>query len=370
MSGGPPLRVAMLAPAFWPEVRRGGERLVRELADDLIRRGHHPRLITSHPGPPSRTEEDGLPIVRSWRPPARRLRRREFEDYLTHVPFSYLELLRGHDHIAHATHHPDAVAAARWGARTGRPSVLTFLGLPTRVGLAGRRMRAELLARAARECSATVAISRTAADGFRRWLGVDARVIYPSVDLDAFRLGHERTPEPTILCMADASAENKRVPLLIEALAHVRRSRPDARLLLQRPADPVLAARLRASGDGVELVDPGGDREALAELYRTSWVSALPSWGEAFGLVLVEALACGTPVVGSDLGAIPEVVDRDSIGRLFSGHEAPAVAEVLLGALELAEDPATRAACRARAADFSTERMGQEYLSLYRELLA
>ena len=369
MTGAESLRVAILAPAFWPEVRRGGERLVRELADDLIARGHHPRLLTSHRGPPRRTVEDGLPIVRSWRPPARRLRRREFEDYLTHVPFSYLELLRRDDDVAHATHHPDAVAAARWSARTGRPSVFTFLGLPTRVGIATRRLRAELLVRASRECSATVAISRTAADGFRRWLGVEARVIHPSVDLTTFTPGAARTPEPTIVCMADAAAENKRVPLLIESFARVRRERPDARLLLQAPADPVLAARLRAGGEGVDLVDPGGDREALAELNRTAWVSALPSWGEAFGLVLVEALACGTPVVGSDLGAIPEVVDRDTIGRLFSGHDPDALAAALLEALELAEDPGTRDACRARAADFSTERMGAAYESLYGELL-
>jgi glycosyltransferase involved in cell wall biosynthesis len=363
------LRVALLSPCFWPEVRRGSERFVRELADGLIARGHAPRLITSHPGRPSRAVEDGLPVVRHWRPPARRLRRREFEDHLTHVPFSYLELLRGDDDVAHATHHPDAVAAARWSARTGRPSVFTFLGLPTRVGIATRRLRAELLVRASRDCSATVAISRTAADGFGRWLGVEPRVIYPSVDLATFTPGTTRTPDPTIVCMADARAENKRVPLLIEALAHVRRARPDARLLLQAPADPVLAARLRASGEGVELVDPGGDREALAELYRTAWVSALPSWGEAFGLVLVEALACGTPVVGSDLGAIPEVVDRDAIGRLFGGDDPAALAGALLEAFELAEDPSTRDACRARAADFSTEAMGAAYESLYRELL-
>ncbi len=59
------LRVALLAPAFFPEVRRGGERLVRELADELIARGHRPRLITSHAGRPSRTVEDGLPVFRS-----------------------------------------------------------------------------------------------------------------------------------------------------------------------------------------------------------------------------------------------------------------------------------------------------------------
>jgi glycosyltransferase involved in cell wall biosynthesis len=361
---GTPLRVAILSPAFWPEVRRGGERLVRELADGLIARGHRPRLLTSHPGRPASTVEDGLPVERAWRPPDGRLRRRAFEDHLTHVPFSYLGLVRGDDDLAHAVHGPDALAAARWSRRTGRPSVFTFLGLPTRTGIAQRRLRPEILWRAAREAAATVAISRTAADGFRRWLGVEARVIHPGVDLDAFAPGGRRAEQPTIVCMADASVEAKRVPLLVEAFAVVRRERPGARLLLQAPLDPRLAA-----ADGVEPVDPGGDRAALADLYRSAWVSALPSWGEAFGLVLVEALACGTPVVGSDRGAIPEVVDRDSVGRLFEGDDPRAVATALLEALELATDPATPTACRARAADFSTDRMAEEYLRLYGELV-
>jgi glycosyltransferase involved in cell wall biosynthesis len=351
------LRIALLAPAFFPEVRRGGERLVRELADDLIARGHQPSLITAHRGAPSRAVEDGLPILRLPRPPVEsRLRRRAFEDYLSHAPLSYLALKHGTFDVAHATHPPDAVA----GARSGLPSVFTFLGLPTRTGIAQRRMRAELLVRATRECDATVAISRTAADGFRRALGVEARVIHPSVDLDAFRPTAERAPEPTIVCLADAGAENKRLPLLIDAFRQVRRERPDARLLLQRHES------LRP-GDGIELIDPQ-DRAELAQVYSSAWVSALPSWGEAFGLVLVEALACGTPVVGSNLGAIPEVVDRDTIGRLFSGDEPDALARALLEALDLAADPATREACRARAADFSTERMGAAYEDLYGEL--
>jgi phosphatidyl-myo-inositol alpha-mannosyltransferase len=356
--GAEQLRVALLAPAFFPEVRRGGERLVHELAHDLLRRGHSPRLITAHRGWLSSSVEDGLPVLRLPRPPIEgQLRRRAFEDYLAHAPLSYLALQRGADDVAHATHPPDAVAAAA----SGLPSVFTFLGLPTRTGIAQRRLRAELLVRATRDCAATVAISRTAADGFRRWLGVEARVIHPSVDLDVFRPVGERAAEPTIVCLADAGAENKRVPLLVEAFARVRRERPGARLLLQR--HPSLRP-----GDGVELIDPR-DRDELARVYSAAWVSALPSWGEAFGLVLVEALACGTPVVGSDLGAIPEVVEDDAIGRLFSGDDPAALAAALLEALELAEDPATRAACRARASDFSTETMGGAYEELYRELL-
>ena len=340
------MRVALLAPAFFPEVRRGGERLVRELADDLIRRGHEPCLITAHRGLPSRTVEDGLPVLRLPRPPVEaRLRRRAFEDYVSHAPLSYLALRRTEHDVAHATHPPDAIAAAA----AGRPAVFTFLGLPTRTGIAQRRLRAELLVRATRDCAATVAISRTAADGFRRWLGVDAEVIYPSVDLTAFRPTGERTPDPTIVCLADAGVESKRVPLLIDAFRKVRRERPQARLLLQR--HPSLRP-----GEGVELIDPQS-REELARAYSSAWVSVLPSWGEAFGLVLVEALACGTPVVGSNLGAIPEVVNDDAIGRLFDDD----LPRALLEALELDD----AAACRRRAEDFSTEAMGAAYEELY-----
>src|SRR4051794_1062625 len=113
------MRIALLSPCFWPEVRRGGERFVRDLADGLLARGHHPRLITSHPGPPSRTVEDGLPITRHWRPPDGLLRRRNFETYTTHVPFSYASLLAGDYDVAHALYTTDALAAARWSKRRG-----------------------------------------------------------------------------------------------------------------------------------------------------------------------------------------------------------------------------------------------------------
>jgi glycosyltransferase involved in cell wall biosynthesis len=358
--------VALLSPCHWPEVRRGSERFVRELADGLIGRGHRPRLITSHAGRPTRTVEDGLPVTRVWRPPAGRLERRGYEEHLTHVPFSYAALRGGEDDVAHAVYPTDAVAAGRWGRRTGRPVVFSLMGVPHRRSLADRRGRMAIMERAIGEATAVVVLTEAAAAACRRWLGTDVRVISPGVNLEQFTPGGPRRAEPTIVCAAAAEQPRKRVGLLVEAFALVRRERPDARLVLNRPADPALRAAPAAPGVTFADLD---DRAALAEAYATAWVSALPSRGEAFGLVLAEALACGTPCVGSNDGGIPEIIDRPEVGRLFDGEEPDALAAALLEAFALAEDPATVAACRARAADFSSDRCTERYLELYRELL-
>jgi glycosyltransferase involved in cell wall biosynthesis len=155
----------------------------------------------------------------------------------------------------------------------------------------------------------------------------------------------------------------------VEAFALVRRERPDARLVLSAPADrgKLAAAGVPDRAPGVEWHDLD-DRAALARAYGEAWAGVLPSSSEAFGLVLAESLACGTPVVGHADGAIPEVISDARIGRLFAALTAEALAGALLETLELTADPETAGHCRARAAEFSTERFVAAYLELYREL--
>lgn len=360
------LRVDLLTPAFWPEVRRGTERFTHELAHGLLSRGHRPRLITSHAGRVSRGVEDGLEIVRVPRPLDGRMRRRMHEDYLSHAPFSYAALRLGKAQLAHAMDGPDAVAAVRWKRRTKRPVVFSFMGVPDHDGMFERRRRLDYVSEALVGCDAVVALSEAARDAFDRWFGYEARLIAPGVDLKAFALGSQRAEAPTIVCSASAETARKNVPLIVEAFALVRKAKPDARLVLSRPRDAAVVERLQAPG--VEFADLD-DRSTLAEACGSAWTSVLASTGEAFGLVLVEALACGTPVVGSATGGIREIIDRPEIGRLVEELTAERLAGAVLETLDLAQDDATRAACRTRAEAFSTDRTVEQYIDLYRELL-
>jgi phosphatidylinositol alpha-mannosyltransferase len=360
-------RIAFLSPCYWPEVRRGGERLVHELATGLVAQGHRARLITAHRGRSERTVEEGVEVIRHWRPPDGRLRRRGFEDHLTHVPLTYLSLATGDDDVVQALHVTDGLAAARWSARTGRPSVLTYLGIPDRRGLTSARRRLEITLRAASGCTAITAVSRYAAEAFSRWLGLEARAIYPPVDRERFRPVADRFPDPTVFCPAPADQEHKRVGLLVQAFARLHRDRPAARLVLLRPRDPRLERALADAGPWIEFVDD--DPAVLAPAYSRAWVSGLASIGEAFGLVLAESLACGTPVMGTRHGGIPEIVDGPSVGRIAADDEPETLARALLETLDLAEDPVTADACRRRAEAFSTARCVEAHERLYAELL-
>jgi len=361
------LRVALLSPCDWPEVRRGTERFAHELAAALLADGAHPRLITSHRGFPRLTREDGLDVLRLWRPPGGRLERRRFEQHLTHVPLSYAALRLGGDDLAHALYATDALAAARWSSRTGRPSVFSFMGIPNHVWLGERRRRPEILRAAAHGCDATVAVSRAAAVALEHWLGIEARVIPPGVDLHAFAPAERRSPHPTIFCAAAVGEPRKGIGLLLEAFSLLRRRRSDVRLELSRPQMAADTAAWEPLPSGVvwRAVD---DPVELARANAESWTAVLPSQHEAFGLVLLEALACGTPVVGMRDGGVPELVDTETVGRLVEDQRSDELAAALDQALELSRAPATAQRCRAVAERFGWAGAAQAYQRLYREL--
>ncbi|MET7362447.1 glycosyltransferase [Streptomyces sp. NPDC005562] len=116
-------------------------------------------------------------------------------------------------------------------------------------------------------------------------------------------------------------------------------------------------------GDGIAHVGHL-DRHALARLLATSAAALVtPSWDEPYGLVVAEALACGTPVCGFDRGALAEILTPDC-GRLAPPGDVRALAALIPRVLEL-----DRRDARRRAEDFcALDRTADAYTALYEEV--
>jgi glycosyltransferase involved in cell wall biosynthesis len=119
----------------------------------------------------------------------------------------------------------------------------------------------------------------------------------------------------------------------------------------------------RLNGSMVEYVGPVNDRQKNDLLGRAAGLIVPIQWDEPFGLVFIEALACGTPVVSMARGALPEIVRNGIEGFLVRTPD-----ELLQAVGRL--DQIDRHACRRRVEEcFSTERTVDGYETLYQELL-
>jgi phosphatidylinositol alpha-mannosyltransferase len=358
------MRIALVHPLYWPEVHRGSERIVHDIGAGLARRGHEVVLLTTHPGRSAARSEDGMRVIRrrrAPRPPGAGLH----ELFLETVPRTALDLRRGSFDVAHAFHLSSAVAAVAARRLGGPPVVYSFHGVATRTYLVARRHRASMLRWAIAGSAATTALSAAAAASFRHHLFIDPLVLPAGLDLGAFAPAGSRREAPTLLCAASFTDPRKRVPLLLEAFAELRSSVPEARLVLADNPDPSIAGarpELPAGAEWADLHAPG----ALAEAYTSAWATVLPSEHEAQGMVVLESLACGTPVVAARSGAPPEILgDSGEIGLLFEPGDRAGLAGALRGGLDLGAAPQTAGACRSRAEDFSWERLLPEHEALY-----
>lgn len=166
----------------------------------------------------------------------------------------------------------------------------------------------------------------------------------------------------------------KRIDVLLEMFSGFRRTQPAARLI--RVGGPLtgeqqrLAERLRVVDALVEL--PFLERPQLAALYRRASVLVLPSDREGFGLPVVESMACGTPVIASDIPALREVGGTAAL--YCPPGDAAAWIETLVQFQREQTDPATRArrsaACLGAAARFDWRRYAAQMAALYLQPVA
>jgi phosphatidylinositol alpha-mannosyltransferase len=155
-----------------------------------------------------------------------------------------------------------------------------------------------------------------------------------------------RSDAPTLLYSGALDEPRKGVPVLLEALAIIAKSEPGVRLWLTGSGDPsgALASAPPAARERTEYLGVGS-LEDLPYRYASAWATVLPSINEAFGLVLVESLAAGTPIVASNHGSLPELVEP-GIGFLAQPDDPDALAQACCAALELAREPSIEERCR------------------------
>ena len=146
---------------------------------------------------------------------------------------------------------------------------------------------------------------------------------------------------------------------MLAAFETLAATRPDLRLLIAGPGDPddVRSALPADLADRVELLGLVSDVDKARMLASVDIYVAPNIGGESFGIVLLEAMAVGTPVLASDLDAFRAVLDDGRSGQLFATGDS---GDLAAKAAALLDDPAARAAlvplgkATARSYDWST----------------
>jgi len=164
----------------------------------------------------------------------------------------------------------------------------------------------------------------------------------------------------------------KNIPDIIDAFMKVREAMP-AKLLLvgDGPEKHRVMDKLRDMPYKSDVLFLG-KQENIAELFSISDLKLLLSEKESFGLVLLEAMACGVPGIGTNIGGIPEVIEHGTNGYLVELGDVDAVARY---AIELLSDEAKLAEFRMNALDtvqtkFKSEKIIEQYEKIYEKLAA
>ncbi len=294
--------------------------------------------------------------VRGWLGVRRFLRAAAFDVVHLHeplvpvLPFAVLEYSRS---INVATFH------AACGSRTSTPNL-------------GYRLAGFLVRRWYHRLDGRICVSETARRFVSSFFPGEYRVIPNGVDFGRFAsLPPNPHPEPTILFVGRLE-RRKGLPVLLEAFRLVKGRLPTARLevvgpdggLRRRAEDYVRRHRL----DGVEFLGFLSDDE-VARRYRRAWVFCAPAvGGESFGLVLLEAMAAGLPVVASDIPGYREVAGPPKAGgAVLVPPREPARLAAELSALLTEPDRRAELGRRGQAwaARFDWARVARQVLEVY-----
>jgi phosphatidylinositol alpha-mannosyltransferase len=251
-------------------------------------------------------------------------------------------LVQGDFDVLHL-HEPNAPSLSMWALRVAEgPIVATFHTSTTKsltLSVFGgflRPMQEKIVGR--------IAVSDVA----RRWqmeaLGSDAVEIPNGVDVGSLssapRLDGYPRPGKTVLFLGRYEEPRKGMAVLLDALPKVVERFPDLQLLVVGHGDEdQLLSQAGELAKHIRLLGQVDDAEKASAMRSADVYCAPNIGGESFGIVLVEAMAAGTPVVASDLDAFRRVLHGGDVGRLVPVGDGDALGDALI---EMLEDDALR----------------------------
>src|SRR5271157_4707753 len=376
------MKIAITHHTTFDRVRRGSERFVDQLACFMTARGHELTVLTCRPGPPDIVRDRGFTTVyhRSWWCPA--LATLGVHEHHTFLPTALRALLRQRFDVVHSMSFTDGFAsglARKWG---GAPNVVTVNGLPEQNHVRSITLGGAVFKRAVQYASVVLAPSSFVEEYVKKRWGRSTVRFPGTVDMELFRLlrnkDHQR---PIILCTAAVEEPRKGGPVLMRAFNLVKAQCPTAILQIAHaiPEDcrqkllQLVSSEYR-SDVHFETTVPS---EKLPEIYGRAAVTVLPSYREVFGMVLIESMATGTPVVGTRHGGIPDVISSNCVGRLFEPGPEEAggpsnfegLAHAIVETLQLSRRESTAECCRAHVAQYAWPVLGEFLEGIYRQLV-
>ncbi len=226
--------------------------------------------------------------------------------------------------------------------------------LPRPLALLASFMEETMMPRIYRHARYIAASASTKTD--METIGIDPdsiTVINPGADIDALVPG-EKSDVP-LVSFVGRLKEYKHVDVLIDAWVHVVAAVPDAKLIIAGTGDQEahLKKQVHARSIGTSVLFAGRvSEEVKRELYQSSWVCVNPSMMEGWGITSIEANACGTPMIASDVPGLHDSVLDTVTGYLFPYGDSATLAECIIKVLT---KPRTRAKLAKQALEWSKE---------------
>lgn len=220
---------------------------------------------------------------------------------------------------------------------------------------------------------AAIAVSHSTTVALERYFNADWKIVPNGIDVDMFRPGLPapagvRTDVPVILFLGRFDPRNG-LPLLIDAFKKVRTKRRPAQLVVVGDG-PLRSHYRQLAGDDPDIFFAGAVLDGRPAYYANSSVYACPTDRASFGITLLEAMACRTPVVCSDIAGFRDVVRHDREALMFPAGDVGCLADTLV---EVIDDDVLRERLgtvgREHAMQYSWPSVTSRVLDVYRSVI-